>query len=150
LSWSGTGQPAAWLDEVKPGTAFDRWLAGQLNAEQLNDPRYFSASADADGDSRPALLEYALQTSPLTASQDRAPVLLRDAADAGLFHFTWSQSSAATGITFSAEGATSLTNWTPLAAESSGADGNDTLMRASFRADGANPVRFVRLRIREQ
>jgi hypothetical protein len=152
LTWSSAMQNSvwrdvAWLDEVQPGNSFENWLAGYYTPAQMNNPDDFSVSADTDHDGRPALMEYALQTSPVIGSPDRAPVLTRDAADAGLQHFTWRQSNAATGITFAAETSVNLTTWTPLTAAQAGTDGSDTLMRASFRTDGVENHGFVRLRV---
>jgi hypothetical protein len=44
---------------------FDEWRAGYFDAGQLADPAISGAQADADGDGKVNLIEYALGTSPL-------------------------------------------------------------------------------------
>jgi hypothetical protein len=147
LKWAGTGQNAAWLDEVKAGGAFDNWLAGYLTDAQLSDTAYFSASSDVDGDGLNALVEFALQTSPVAPSPDRLPVLIRDSADLTLLHFTWHQPQILSGASVTPQFSSDLVTWTILESEQTGTDGSDALMRASFRTSGG-PARFARLEVR--
>jgi hypothetical protein len=148
LKWSGTGQNAAWLDEVKTGSAFDNWLAGYLTDAQLGDAALFSASSDIDGDGLTSLAEFAMQTSPVVPSPDRLPVLTRDSADATLMHLTWRQPLTISGASTTPQISSDLISWTSLEAEQTGTAGSDALMRASFRNSTGRPARFARLEVR--
>lgn len=140
-SWSAGGA----LDQVRQGTPFENWLAAQLTDTELQQSDALNPSADADGDGRGALMEYALQTSPLAAGGDRAPVLSRDPGNPALLRFTWLQSEAVSGISFTAQASTNLVNWTPLTSSQTGVSGTDKVMQATLdtSTDGRRWVRLL-------
>lgn len=138
----------AWLDEVRPAAPFETWLAGFLTDSQLAAAGSMNPDSDADADGRPALMEYALQTSPLVASRDREPALGVDAAVPGSRYLTWRESGAVSGVTFAAEVSSDLLSWEVIPKSEAAADGMDKIMRAYF-SDGAGR-KWARLRVTQK
>ena len=136
----------AWLDEVNPATPFQTWLAGFLTDTQLAAADSLNPDSDADADGRTALMEYALQTSPLVASKDREPTLGVDDAVPGSRYLTWRESGAVSGITFAAEVSSDLQSWEGIPKTEAATDGIDKLMRAYFTA--GSQTKWARLRVR--
>ena len=139
----------SWLDEVKMASAFETWLAASLTDNQLAEPQSLAPQSDRDGDGLPALLEYALQSSPAAASGDLAPVFSADPANPGSWLLKWKEPASMSGASLIAEASADLNGWQPLTKIQTGTEGSYLLMQARLPVQSP-ALRFARLNAQVQ
>ncbi len=132
------------------GTTYEEYAAGFFSPAQLNDPLVSGPGADADGDGAENLLEYALDSNPLTGP---APALEAKASEAGL-SVSWHQGLLRSDLEWHAEVSSDLVNWhddpasiLPGPPSSDGNGRTETVTAKVLAPAGAAARAFVRLRV---
>ena len=144
------GSPGRGEDGAMPPTILDyaHWRVLAFSEDQLGRETVSGPLADADGDGRPTLVEYAAGSWPLKPDAESVLSLTVDASGVTL---SWVQRRALSGVTFGLEASTDLRRWHPtssLLRDRTEEIRDETTVRVSARLDLDDGSRYLRAKVR--